>query len=94
MNPWQQGSKTVSEAVYRLTCREATVLNASHFRGFKLLGGALFAMGDAAAAKTALEEALRLHPDYPDAYCDLGERHPPCCALRRASQCGGVPGMR
>lgn len=53
-------------------CREAAAGNPRHYRAFKLLGGALYALGDLPAAKAALERALVLQPAYPDAFCDLG----------------------
>jgi len=54
-------------------CREACHLTPRHFRALKLLGGALYAMGDYSAAKVALEGALKINPRYPDALCDLGK---------------------
>jgi cytochrome c-type biogenesis protein CcmH/NrfG len=47
-------------------------MNPKHWRGMKLLGSALYALGDLPAARTALEFALQLKPDYADAHCDLG----------------------
>eukprot|EP00884_Botryococcus_braunii_P006354 jgi/Botrbrau1/1571/Bobra.0107s0058.1 len=52
--------------------REAVQMNPKHWRGMKLLGSALYALGDLPAARTALEFALQLKPDYADAHCDLG----------------------
>ncbi|KAJ3693413.1 hypothetical protein LUZ60_008893 [Juncus effusus] len=52
--------------------REAAILNPSHFRALKLLGSALFGVGEYRAAEKALEEAIYLRPDYADAHCDLG----------------------
>ena len=43
-----------------------------HSRLHKLLGSALFAVGDLAAAEAALRRALNLRPAYADAWCDLG----------------------
>ena len=59
-------------------CREAAAQNADHFRALKLLGSALYALGDFQAARHELQQALRLQPDYPDALCDLGCTY---CAL-------------
>ncbi len=55
------------------TCREAARLEPSHYRARKLLGSALYALGDLHAARTALSDALALRPDYADAHCDMGE---------------------
>lgn len=52
--------------------REAAILCPTHFRALKLLGSALFGMGEYRAAEKALEEAVFLRPDYADAHCDLG----------------------
>ena len=52
--------------------REAARLEPSHYRARKLLGSALFALGDLRAARAALSQALALRPDYADAHCDLG----------------------
>ncbi|ONK75663.1 uncharacterized protein A4U43_C03F19240 [Asparagus officinalis] len=52
--------------------REAAILCPSHFRALKLLGSALFGVGEYRAAEKALEEAVFLKPDYADAHCDLG----------------------
>ncbi|KAJ4767376.1 Calcium-binding tetratricopeptide family protein [Rhynchospora pubera] len=52
--------------------REAAILCPSHFRALKLLGSALFGVGEYRAAEKALEEAIYLKPDYADAHCDLG----------------------
>ena len=59
-----------------IICREACQLNPLHFRALKLLGGALYAMGDYQAAKAALNDALNINPRYPDALCDLGVHSP------------------
>ncbi|XP_008811839.1 uncharacterized TPR repeat-containing protein At1g05150-like [Phoenix dactylifera] len=52
--------------------REAAILCSTHFRALKLLGSALFGVGEYRAAEKALEEAVFLRPDYADAHCDLG----------------------
>ncbi|KAK3147731.1 hypothetical protein QOZ80_3BG0286040 [Eleusine coracana subsp. coracana] len=52
--------------------REAAILSPSHARALKLLGSALFGVGEYRAAEKALEEAIFLKPDYADAHCDLG----------------------
>jgi tetratricopeptide (TPR) repeat protein len=52
--------------------REAAILSPSHSRALKLLGSALFGVGEYRAAEKALEEAIFLKPDYADAHCDLG----------------------
>eukprot|EP00268_Persea_americana_P035336 TRINITY_DN3487_c0_g2_i2.p1 TRINITY_DN3487_c0_g2~~TRINITY_DN3487_c0_g2_i2.p1 ORF type:complete len:796 (+),score=159.04 TRINITY_DN3487_c0_g2_i2:490-2877(+) len=52
--------------------REAAILCPAHFRALKLLGSALFGVGEYRAAEKALEEAIFLRPDYADAHCDLG----------------------
>lgn len=43
-----------------------------HPRARKLLGSALYALGDLASARDELTAALALQPDYADARCDLG----------------------
>ena len=55
-------------------CREAIRLNEGHFRAQKLLGSALYALGDLPAAKAALQASLAINPGYADASCDLGAR--------------------
>ncbi|KAL6907584.1 hypothetical protein ACP4OV_002623 [Aristida adscensionis] len=52
--------------------REAAILCPSHARALKLLGSALYGVGEYRAAEKALEEAIFLNPDYADAHCDLG----------------------
>ncbi|KAJ4966741.1 hypothetical protein NE237_018590 [Protea cynaroides] len=52
--------------------REAAILCPTHYRALKLLGSALFGVGEYRAAEKALEEAVLLKPEYPDAHCDLG----------------------
>ncbi|XXG66099.1 hypothetical protein AAC387_Pa05g3645 [Persea americana] len=52
--------------------REAAILCPAHFRALKLLGSALFGVGEYRAAEKALEEAIFLRPDFADAHCDLG----------------------
>lgn len=54
------------------SCREAAAQNADHFRALKLLGSALYALGDFEGARHELQQALQLQPDYADALCDLG----------------------
>ncbi|KAF5950633.1 hypothetical protein HYC85_012626 [Camellia sinensis] len=51
--------------------REAAILCPTHFRALKLLGSALFGVGEYKAAVKALEEAIYLKDDYADAHCDL-----------------------
>ncbi|KAF8406503.1 hypothetical protein HHK36_008592 [Tetracentron sinense] len=51
--------------------REAAILCPTHFRALKLLGSALFGVGEYRAAEKALEEAIFLKSDYADAHCDL-----------------------
>ncbi|GFY86102.1 calcium-binding tetratricopeptide family protein [Actinidia rufa] len=51
--------------------REAAILCPTHFRALKLLGSALFGVGEYKAAVKALEEAIYLKNDYADAHCDL-----------------------
>ncbi|KAL9229187.1 hypothetical protein vseg_004680 [Gypsophila vaccaria] len=51
--------------------REAAILYPTHYRALKLLGSALFGVGEYKAAVKALEEAVFLKPDYADAHCDL-----------------------
>lgn len=52
--------------------REAISINQGHFRAYKLLGSALYALGDLAAAEHALQQSLAINPSYADASCDLG----------------------
>lgn len=52
--------------------REAAMLNPHHHRAMKLLGSALYGLGEFHAAEEALQNALYLEPDYVDAHCDLG----------------------
>lgn len=63
--------------------REAAAQNTDHFRALKLLGSALYALGDFQGAQHELQQALRLKPDYPDALCDLGCTY---CALGKMSE--------
>ncbi|XP_051150902.1 uncharacterized TPR repeat-containing protein At1g05150-like [Andrographis paniculata] len=51
--------------------REAAILCPTHFRALKLLGSALFGVGECKAAVKALEEAIYMKNDYADAHCDL-----------------------
>ena len=53
--------------------RDVVRLNADHYRAFKLLGSALYALGDLAGAERALRDSLAIQPSYSDALCDLGE---------------------
>ena len=39
--------------------RQAVGLNPEHFRAYKLMGSALYALGDFAGARTALTQSLR-----------------------------------
>ncbi len=65
--------------------REAAAQNADHFRALKLLGSALYALGDFQGARHELQAALQLQPDYPDALCDLGCTF---CALGQTQDAG------
>lgn len=56
-----------------MACREAISINQGHFRAYKLLGSALYALGDLSAAEHALQQSLAINPNYADASCDLGE---------------------
>ena len=40
-------------------CRQAVALNPDHFRAYKLMGSALYALGDFEGAKAALRESLK-----------------------------------
>lgn len=40
-------------------CRQAVALNPGHFRAYKLMGSALYALGDFEGAKAALKESLK-----------------------------------
>lgn len=40
-------------------CRQAVALNSDHFRAYKLMGSALYALGDFEGAKAALKESLK-----------------------------------
>lgn len=51
--------------------REAAIFCPTHFRALKLLGSALFGVGEYRAAVKALEEATYMKMDYADAHCDL-----------------------
>lgn len=55
-----------------LSCREAISINQGHYRAYKLLGSALYALGDLSAAEHALQQSLAINPNYSDASCDLG----------------------
>eukprot|EP00887_Chlorella_sp_A99_P005760 scaffold1.g5760.t1 len=52
--------------------KQAVTLKPDHHRAFKLMGSALYALGDFEGAKAALKSSLALRPDYADAHCDLG----------------------
>ena len=49
-------------------------LNPEHFRALKLLGSALYALGDLEGAECALRDSLAINPDYSDTHSDLGAR--------------------
>jgi tetratricopeptide (TPR) repeat protein len=55
-------------------CRAAVRLNPEHFRALKLLGSALYALGDLLGAEAALRDSLAINPDYSDTNSDLGAR--------------------
>lgn len=52
--------------------KQAVSIKPDHHRAFKLMGSALYALGDFDGAKAALKSSLALKPDYADAHCDLG----------------------
>lgn len=52
--------------------KEAAKLSPKNHRAMKLLGSALYGVGDYRAAQNALREAIVLKPDFADAHCDLG----------------------
>ncbi|MCO5600435.1 hypothetical protein L7F22_054548 [Adiantum nelumboides] len=52
--------------------KEAAKLSPKSHRACKLLGSALYGVGDFRAAENALREAIVLKPDFADAHCDLG----------------------
>eukprot|EP00976_Prorocentrum_cordatum_P068927 1179332-Prorocentrum_minimum.AAC.1 len=52
--------------------RQAAIVQPTHFRALKLLGSALFALGELNDAETALSHAVALRPEYACAHCDLG----------------------
>ncbi|MCO5601841.1 hypothetical protein L7F22_055966 [Adiantum nelumboides] len=52
--------------------KEAAIREPKHYRALKLLGGALYGVGEYRAAEKALMEAIFLKSDYADAHCDLG----------------------
>jgi tetratricopeptide (TPR) repeat protein len=68
--PWDETSRDYLTFVKEY--REAAILCPSHARALKLLGSALFGVGEYRAAEKALEEAIFLKEDYADAHCDLG----------------------
>eukprot|EP00252_Welwitschia_mirabilis_P015610 TRINITY_DN3445_c0_g1_i2.p1 TRINITY_DN3445_c0_g1~~TRINITY_DN3445_c0_g1_i2.p1 ORF type:complete len:848 (+),score=227.33 TRINITY_DN3445_c0_g1_i2:499-3042(+) len=70
-----RGISLESEGMLLSACehyREAAILAPTHYRALKLLGSALFGVGEYRAAEKALEEAIFLKADYADAHCDLG----------------------
>ena len=79
-----------------MSCREAARLEPGHYRARKLLGSALYALGDARAARGALADALALRPDYADARCDMGAQGfgfmvlPDTAMTRTAQVCVGA----
>eukprot|EP00250_Pteridium_aquilinum_P000217 c10241_g3_i1 orf=1-1827(-) len=52
--------------------KKATTLSPRHYRALKLLGSALYGVGEYKAAERALTEAITIKPDFADAHCDLG----------------------
>eukprot|EP00250_Pteridium_aquilinum_P019821 c24588_g1_i1 orf=551-3034(+) len=52
--------------------KEAATKEPKHYRALKLLGSALYGVGENNAAKEALVKAISLHADYADAHCELG----------------------
>lgn len=52
--------------------KEAAIREPKHYRALKLLGSALYGVGEYKAAKEALLEAISLYADYTDAHCELG----------------------
>lgn len=52
--------------------REAAVLSPTHYRALKLLGSALYGVGQYGPAQKVLEEVVILNPEFADAHCDLG----------------------
>lgn len=52
--------------------KEAAIREPKHHRALKLLGSALYGVGEYRAAEKALMEAIFLKSDYADAHCDLG----------------------
>ncbi|KAH7284042.1 hypothetical protein KP509_34G037500 [Ceratopteris richardii] len=52
--------------------RKATMLAPKHYRAYKLLGSALYGVGEYKRAEKALVQAITLKPDFADAHCDLG----------------------
>ncbi|OAY71103.1 putative TPR repeat-containing protein [Ananas comosus] len=67
--------------------RAAARLCPTHYRALKLLGSALCGAGEHLRAVAALEEALLLKPDFPDALCDLGAALHAAGERDRAAQC-------
>lgn len=52
--------------------KKATTLSPRHYRALKLLGSALYGLGEYREAERALTEAISLKLDFADAHCDLG----------------------
>jgi protein O-mannosyl-transferase len=52
--------------------RRAVVVTENNYKAHNLLGNALFARGDAAAAIREFQEAIRLNPAFAEPWCDLG----------------------
>lgn len=52
--------------------KEAAIREPKHYRALKLLGSALYGIGEYRAAEKALMEAIFLKSEYADAHCDLG----------------------
>lgn len=52
--------------------REVVAADSSHHRAWKLLGGALYGLGDLSGAENALRAALKLDGRNADAHCDMG----------------------
>lgn len=52
--------------------KEAAIREPKHYRALKLLGSALYGVGEYRAAEKALMEAIFLKSDFADAHCDLG----------------------
>ena len=55
---------------FLLVLEAAEILCPTHFRALKLLGSALFGVGEYRAVVKALEEGILMKPDYVDAHYD------------------------